>query len=175
MEKERTTNLGERIQKYLLADQEGRRDLCSVYKDRTLMKEVIAYLAEPYRGKADYVAAPESVGFILGSMMAEALDVGFIAIRNGSVSVLHEADAIRASYIDHRDRVRSLQIRNDSAFADCRILLVDDWVETAATIQACMTLVEEMPASTIGIAAIGVSANPATDQMVESGFIRHIL
>lgn len=153
----------------------GKRDLCPIYKNKSELDALIAYLIEPYRGKVDYVAAPEALGFILGSMIADALDVGFIPIRNGSVSYLEEEDAINASYIDHRDAVRSLHLRKSNFPEDSNILLVDDWVATAATMQACVTIIEEAKGHLVGIAAIGADYNAATAKMIDSGLLRSIL
>ena len=166
---EKKEALALRIAACIRKDSEGKRDVCPVYHDRQLMEEAVQALAEPFRGKVDYVAAPEALGFILGSMLAAELEVGFIPLRNGTISVLNEQDAIRASYIDHRDRVRSLQARKSSFPEGSRILLADDWVETAATMQACKTIVEEADCIVAGITSLGCNVNPGTDSMIQKG------
>ncbi len=155
-------------------DAHGHRDICSIYSDRKLMKEIAEYLAEPFRGEVDYVAAPESLGFILGSMLADELGVGFVPIRNGSYYPLESEECVRASYIDHRNKPRMLQIRKNEMLENSRILLVDDWIETAATMYACTTLVEDIPAVVKGIAAIGAKKDRA-GVFKEKGCLRAVV
>lgn len=152
-----------------------KRDLCPLYKDAAQMNQLVSYLAEPFRGKIDYVAAPESIGFILGSMIARELGVGFIPIRNASLSYLEDNDKIYAKYIDHNDRVKTLHVRKSNFPGKSRILLVDDWIDTAATMQTCTTIVEEADGKVCGIAAIGVVVSDATREKIASGYIHSLI
>lgn len=150
-----------------LRDSMNRRDICTIYRDKELMDAIAKEIASHYDTKIDYVAAPESLGFILGTRISVELGVGFIPIRNGEVGVLAPEDSIRSSYIDHRDKVRSLQVRKTNLPKESNILLVDDWVETAATLHACNVILEEAGANLVGVAAVGCDLNPITDKMLE--------
>ncbi len=170
---EKCLKLAGELEGFLFENQ--KRDLCPVYKNTELVDRLLKWLAEPFRGKADYVASPESVGFILGSMLARELGVGFIPIRNAGISYLEDGDKIVASYIDHHDNVKTLQARKSNFPADSRILLVDDWVDTAATMQTCMTIVEEGGSTVCGIASIGARVTEATRDILESDFLHCVL
>jgi adenine phosphoribosyltransferase len=146
----------------------SRRDFRPVYANPDAMAAVIDALSEPYRGKADLVAAPESLGFILGSAIARELGVGFVAIRSGSHEKLLPESMLSASYIDHRDMPRSLAVSRALIPRQSRVLLVDDFVETAATMQACVAIMEEADAKVIGIAALGANVSARTLGRVES-------
>lgn len=163
------------IAEHMRTDGSGKRDLCPIYRDRGAMDEIIAYLTAPYRGIVDYVAAPESLGFILGGMVSSSMGIGFIPIRNGSISSLEDHDAIRASYIDHRDCARSLHLRKSNFPEGSNILLVDDWVGTAATVQACATIIEETQGHLAGIIALGADYNAATQNMIDEGKLRSVI
>lgn len=167
----------QKLQDFVLSyiNRKGKRDLCPLYKHAGQMDKLITYLAEPFRGKADYVAAPESIGFILGSMIARELGIGFIPIRNASLSYLEDEDRIIAKYIDHNNRVKSLQVRKSNFPENSRILLVDDWIDTAATMQTCTTIVEEAEGTVCGIAAIGVVVSDATKQKIDTGYIHCLI
>ncbi len=167
----------EKLQEFVLSylKKGKKRDLCPIYKYPEWMKQIVACLADPFRGIADYVAAPESIGFILGSMIAGELGVGFIPIRNASLSYLEDDDRIVAKYIDHNDRVKSLQVRKSNFPPGSRILLADDWIDTAATMQACSTIVEEAEATVCGIVSIGAVASDYTKEKLESGYIHSLL
>jgi hypoxanthine phosphoribosyltransferase len=52
-----------------------------------------------------------------------------------------------------------------------RILLVDEWIDTAATIHTCKTIVEEGEGIAAGIATIGVNRNEKTAGMLDAGKI----
>ncbi len=170
---ERCLELARELEGYLFENR--KRDLCPVYKNTELVDRLVKQLAEPFRGKVDYVASPESIGFILGSMMARELGVGFIPIRNASYSYLEDGDKLIASYIDHHDNVKTLQARKSNFPEGKQILLVDDWVDTAATMQTCMTIVEEGGSTVCGIASIGARVTEATRDILESGFLHCIL
>lgn len=166
------------IRANLQKDHTGRRDLISIYKDRENLKEIVSYLADAFKNletPVDYVASPESLGFILGSMVADELGVGFIPIRNTSVYPVSDEDVIRASYIDHRDRSRALQVRKGSIPKKSRILLVDDWVETAVTMLACVTIVEESDSTVVGIAALGTGSHKLVKGLIEERKVVSIL
>lgn len=146
-----------------------KRDLSPLYADRELMNRILSEITASFAGLVDYVASPESLGFILGSMAAERLGIGFVPIRNKDLYGLNPADAISAPYIDHRDEPRALQIRTGMIPKGSRVLLVDDWVETAATIHACTAIIEDSEARVSGIAAIGATCNEKTDNLLKTG------
>ncbi|MBQ9156296.1 MAG: hypothetical protein IJ137_05905 [Eubacterium sp.] len=149
-----------------------KRDLSPLYADRELMEQILEEITASYAGQVDYVASPESLGFILGSMAAARLKVGFIPIRNRNLYGLSPTDAISAPYIDHRDEPRALQIRTGMIPKNSRVLLVDDWVETAATIHACAAIVEDSEAKVAGIASIGATRNEKTSHLLQSGQLK---
>jgi len=58
------------------------RDVTTLFKDREGMKKVIEIFYDRYKDKKiDLVAGIEARGFILGGVLAEKLDCGFIPIR----------------------------------------------------------------------------------------------
>ena len=52
-------------------------------------------------------------------------------------------EQVTASYINHRDKVTSLITERKILPAGSRVLLADDWMSTAATMQACTNLIED--------------------------------
>lgn len=162
------SNLQKQIIEKIQRTNARKRDLGLLYGDRELMEQIIDEITAPYAGKVDYVASPESLGFILGSMAASRLGVGFIPIRNKDLYALNPEEALSAPYIDHRNCPRALQVRNGVIRSGSRILLVDDWVETAATIHACEAIVEDADAKVAGMASIGASYNEKTKGMLET-------
>ncbi|MGI6118014.1 MAG: phosphoribosyltransferase family protein [Bilifractor sp.] len=166
--------LEEIIQKNIPGKDSSFRDFRPIYADPAVMSEIVAFLAGPFSGKVDLVASPESLGFILGSMAARELGVGFAAIRSGDHFRTVTDDLLSASYIDHRDMPRSLMISRPVLPPGSRVLLADDYVETAATITACIALIEEADAELTGIISLGADYNSASKNMIDSGRLRTI-
>ncbi len=153
----------------------SKRFIGTIYQDMEYMDSILDYLAEPFRGKVDAVAAPAVAGYVLGAMLARELKVPFVPImRCDDSEEIHGEEYLRASYLDHRDSVRSLKIRKDAFRPEAKVLLVDNWIETAATITACQTLLEEAEAAAAGITAFGLDRNLATDKLMESGLV-HVI
>ncbi len=163
------------VKENIMVDRNGKRDLCPIYSKSEKLQEIINYLAEPFRGNVDYVASPESLGFILGSMLADELKVGFIPIRNAFISPLPDDDVVRAAYVDHNNNARSLQIRKSNLPENSHILLVDDWIGTAATMQTSMTIMEEAECIVEGIVSIGAEYNDATKRIIDEGILRSVI
>lgn len=170
-----TEKLSRLIQQHVEKDS-SKRFIGSIYQDMECMNGVIDYIAEPFRGKVDAIASPATAGYILGSMMARELNVPFVPIfKGGNADEDQSEDYIRSSYIDHRNSVRSMRIRKDSLKPGQKILLVDNWIETAATISTCLTLLDEAETEVAGIAAFGIDYNDATARLIETGKVRVIV
>ena len=150
----------------------SKRDLLPLYADGEAMGALIKYLAEPYRGKVDYVCAPEPLGFIVGGMLAGELGVGFVAIRRNQQFWIDPEEQVNASYINHRDQVTTLITERKILPAGSRDLLADDWIETAATIQACANVIEDTGCKMAGIAAVGADYQSGAKSMIDSGSVR---
>lgn len=163
------------IRKNIPGGDSSKRDFLPIYADGEVFGAIVRYLAEPYRGKVDYVVSPESLGFILGSVLARELGVGFVALRKNKRVPKGAENLLIASYIDHRDHVKSLWVRDGMIPEQSRVLLADDYVETAATVQACTTLIEESGASIEGIASLGADYHSAARSMIDAGLIRCVL
>ena len=152
----------------------GKRDLLPLYADGEAMKKLVAYLAEPFRGKVDCVCSPESLGFILGSMLAYELGVGLVVIRRNRQFMVDPEEQVTASYIDHRDQVTTLITERCLLPAGSRVLLADDWMSTAATVQACSNMIEDTGCKVAGIAAVGVNYRSAAKDMIDAGNVRYV-
>ena len=86
----------------------AKRDLLPLYANSEAVDVLIKYLAEPFRGKVDYVCSPEPLGFIVGSMLVRELGVGLVVIRRNQQFWIDPEEQVTASYINHRDKVTVL-------------------------------------------------------------------
>lgn len=129
------------------------RDITPLLQDardfRLLMDAFVhRYMAPEYR--PDVVAGLDARGFILGSVLAYALGVGFVPIRKKgklpftTVTETYELEYGSATVELHADAVKPGQ----------RVLLIDDLVATGGTMMAGWRLLERLGAVVIEGAAI---------------------
>jgi len=107
----------------------------------------------------DIVAGIDALGFILGTAVAQKLDVGFLAVRKGGKLPV-EAD--RMEFRDYSGLNKQLEIRRDILLPEQRVLVVDEWIETGAQVSATIALVEGQGARIAGIATINIDRNENT-------------
>jgi adenine phosphoribosyltransferase len=123
------------------------QDITPVLADASLLAEVTAELAAPWRGAAiTHVAGVESRGFILAAPVAVALGAGFIPIRKpGKLPSRTVAREYVLEYGSGR-----LEVHEDACGAGSRVLLVDDVLATGGTARAACELVESLGATVVG-------------------------
>ena len=79
-----------------------------------------------------------------------------------------------ASYINHRDKVTVLVTEKKLLPAGSRVLLADDWMSTAATMQACATVIEEAGCKVAGFAAVGADDRSSVRNIIDAGSVRFV-
>jgi len=126
-----------------------------IFKDiTTLLKNpegLIAAVEELYNYAKDKkiakVAGIESRGFIMGGMLAQRLNAGFIPIRKpGKLPAEKLAESYSLEY-----GTDSIEIHKDAVQPGDRILLHDDLLATGGTMQAACNLIEKLGGEVIQI------------------------
>ena len=166
--------LKNRILEVLPKDSIGRNDLFPVFKDAGLFADIIQYLSAPYAGKIDYVAAPEAIGWIMGSAMAKELNVGFVPLRKIDKLPYPKDVLVSQSYFDDSDTSKALEAKQGYVNAGDRILIVDEWVETGISMRCCMNLLQKLGCTVVGLATIGIDYRKETKDWIDNGFITFI-
>ena len=93
------------------------------------------------------VAGIESRGFIMGGMLAQRLNAGFIPIRKpGKLPAEKLAESYSLEY-----GTDSIEIHKDAVQPGDRILLHDDLLATGGTMQAACNLIEKLGGEVIQI------------------------
>jgi adenine phosphoribosyltransferase len=134
----------------------GKLDMLAIYQDTNLLRRIVCELAKPFYGKVDYVVSPEATGWILGIMMANELGVKFMGIRKGGNSPYKKERLISQTYVDYSKTQKELELRYDALPKQSKILLVDCWIETGATISACLSLINRVGCIPYGIATLNI-------------------
>ena len=144
----------------------GRRnDVTPLFADAAAFSELVADLAAPFEtSDINLVAGIDALGFILGTALAIHLGKGFIPIRKGGKLPV---PADRLEFIDYTGQQKSLELRAGILQPGSKILLVDEWIETGAQIQAAAGLIEHQGGIVTGIAAINIDSNGKTLPILE--------
>jgi adenine phosphoribosyltransferase len=98
----------------------------------------------------------DALGFILGTAIALKMDKDFIPLRKGGKL---PCDVDTADFVDYTGDRKSLEIRKGTIETGTRVLLVDEWVETGAQIEASIKLIEKQGGIIAGIASINIDDN----------------
>ena len=161
--------LQQRIIELLPQGSIGRYDLLPVLADKELSREIARKLAEPYRGRAEMVVAPEALGWLLGEKVAAELDIPLLPLRKGEKLPYASEELYRVAFMDYSGHRKSLETAKNAPLNGKRVLIVDEWVETGAQIKAVMALLEKFDCSVTGIATIGADINERTQTWVDQG------
>ncbi|CAL8362342.1 unnamed protein product [Merluccius merluccius] len=123
-------------------------DPSGLYCNSQGLADCVKDLLGPFQNDTvDLVAGIDAMGFILGASVATALGKGFLAIRKAG----HLCIATQSQhYTDYSGREKHMEVRLDV------LRPVDQWIETGGTMKAAITLVEELGAIVVGVAAIAI-------------------
>jgi adenine phosphoribosyltransferase len=127
---------------------------------RALVEDLVAPWATLAAGeRVDTVVGTDALGFVVGTAVALRLGVGFVPVRKGGkLPVKHE----RVTFRDYSGVEKTFELRADPWPRGTRVLLVDEWIETGATAQAAVELIERAGGVVSGIVAIAFRKNERT-------------
>lgn len=117
------------------------RDVTTLLKDREAMNKAMDIFYKRYKDEGiDLIAGIESRGFILGGMLADRLDCGFVPIRKkGKLPGEKLSEEYTLEY-----GTDVVEIHKDAIRKGQRILLVDDLIATSGTMAASCQLIEKL-------------------------------
>ncbi len=127
------------------------RDITPLLQDRAGLALAAELMVNPFRhAEIDVVVGAESRGFIFGTLLARALNAGFVPIRKpGKLPSQTHAREYALEY-----GTDTLEIHVDAIRAGQRVLLVDDLIATGGTLQASLGLIEELGGEVAGISVL---------------------
>lgn len=149
-------------------DTVGRYDVTPLFADRETFAELRADLtADVAFEDVTHIVGIDALGFVLGGAIATERDVGFVPVRKGGKLPYPEAELLRRAVTDYSGTSKVLELHPDRLGEDDSVLVVDEWVETGAQMQAATGLVEAAGATVAAIAAIRVPENEGTAPLFE--------
>jgi adenine phosphoribosyltransferase len=127
------------------------RDITPLLRDRAGLALAAELMVNPFRNdNIDIVVGAESRGFIFGTLLARALNAGFVPIRKpGKLP----ADTKACDY-DLEYGSDTLEIHSDAIQPGQRVLLVDDLIATGGTMLASKQLVDSLSGELAGITVL---------------------
>jgi adenine phosphoribosyltransferase len=127
------------------------RDITPLLSDPKVFRVLIDQFVHRYFGMgATAIAGLDARGFIIGSVVAYELNIGFIPIRKkGKLPYQTVAEEYELEYGS-----ATVEIHADAAKAGDRIVLIDDLIATGGTMMAGKKLLERLGATVIEGAAI---------------------
>jgi adenine phosphoribosyltransferase len=124
------------------------RDITTLLKDPDAFRDALAEMKKYCSGKKiDVIVGIESRGFIIGSVLAHELGVGFIPVRKpGKLP----ADTIKEEYSLEYGK-DAIEIHKDAVAPGQNVLIVDDLLATGGTVAAAARLVERLGGKITGL------------------------
>jgi len=145
------------------------RDITPLLQDHAVFRVMVEAFVERYRHpdlRPDVVAGLDARGFILGSVVAYALEVGFVPIRKkGKLPFTTVAETYELEYGS-----ATVELHTDAVQPGQRVLLIDDLIATGGTMMAGRKLLEKLGAAVMeGAAIVNLPELGGAQRLQESG------
>ncbi|MBP5679065.1 MAG: adenine phosphoribosyltransferase [Bacilli bacterium] len=126
-------------------------DITPLFLQKETLKEMQdLFKKEIKKQEVDYIVGPEARGFLLGSMLATALGVGFIPVRKKG-KLPPTTVAATANYTkEYGDDVLELPKLVKGSYKNKKFYLVDDIYATGNTMTAIKNCIEEQGGKVVG-------------------------
>lgn len=123
-------------------------DISGWWRNPLIIKRIGAGLADLHApARPTVVAAPQSRGTLIGTLVAQHLGIGLVEIRkNHAQSADSDQVLRRTTPPDYRDRHLQLGFRRHLLSAGERVLFVDDWIDTGGQAEAARGLIADAEA-----------------------------
>lgn len=127
------------------------RDITPVLQDPQSFRVLVDLFVYRYmRQRLDLVAGVDARGFILGSVLAYELNLGFVPVRKKGKLPYH---TLTEEYTLEYGNA-TVEMHSDSVKPGQRVLLIDDLVATGGTMLAAAKLLQRLGANVVEAAAI---------------------
>ncbi len=132
------------------------RDITPLLQNPKTFRMLIDLFIHRYMGESiDFIAGLDARGFILGSVVAYELNLGFIPIRKkGKLPYETVTEEYELEY-----GISSIEMHTDACKPGDRVILMDDIVATGGTMIAGLNLLRRLGADIVECAAIIELAN----------------
>jgi len=148
----------------------GRYDVTPIFADAAAFTSLIDDFIELSQGMdVDAIAGIDALGFILAAALAARLKLPMVPIRKGGKLPV-EVD--EEHFVDYTGKQKTLELRKDACAGIRCVLLVDEWIETGAQVEAAIALLERQKAQVTGVLAINIDDHPRVRALRERYVLR---
>lgn len=127
------------------------KDITPIFLNPELVRRCAQALADPYRGKGiTKVFGIESRGFLLGTLLAQELNAGFVIVRKKGKLPAH---TLEVTY-DLEYGSATIEVHRDAITPADNVLIHDDLLATGGTAAAAAHLVRMQGATVAGFSFI---------------------
>lgn len=125
------------------------RDMTPLLQDKAALKYALDQITDFARSvHADIIAGPEARGFIFGTPVAYALNIGFVPVRKPNKL---PRETIEYAYnLEYGQNV--LCMHADAIKKGQKVVIIDDLLATGGTVEAAIKLVEKLGGEVVGCA-----------------------
>lgn len=125
------------------------RDVTPLLANKEAYKESIRLISDFAKDKnVDIVVGPEARGFLFGCPVATELGCGFVPVRKPGKLPREVVSKKYELEYGHNE----IQMHSDSIQPGQNVLIVDDLLATGGTVEAVVSLIEQMGGNIVGIA-----------------------
>jgi len=151
------------------------RDITPLLQNPKVFRVLIDAFVDRYKAapiRPEVVAGLDARGFILGSVVAYELNIGFVPIRKkGKLPFTTVAETYELEYGN-----ATVELHTDAVKAGQRVLLIDDLIATGGTMMAGKKLIEKLGAEVIeGAAIVDLPELGGSSRLRQSGLHLHTL
>ena len=148
--------------KSLIRPGRGAADIAPLLADATAFRALVEALSAPFiAAEVAKVACVEGRGFLLGAPVAFHLSAGIAMLRFAG-RLKTRQPVFASDFVDYAGTHKRLEIAADAIVAGQRVLLVDDWTETGATLRAAIGLIERCGGVVVGVSVLMDDTAPPT-------------
>ena len=120
-------------------------DITPLFLQKETLKEINDLFKKELKDKEiDYIVGPEARGFLIGSMLATDLNVGFIPVRKKGKLPPTTVEVMVNYEKEYGDDVLELPKLVDGSYKNKNFYIVDDIYATGNTMRAIHASIEEM-------------------------------
>jgi adenine phosphoribosyltransferase len=123
------------------------RDITPLLQDGEAFKEAINQMTVHAKNcGAEVIVGPESRGFIFGTPISYALNIGFVPVRKpGKLP----RETVSKKY-DLEYGSNELHIHADAIKPGTKVMIVDDLLATGGTVKAAISMIEQLGGEVVG-------------------------
>ncbi len=135
-------------------DEKGKskKDITPIFENGEVFAYTIKEMSKIVKHmKPELIVSPESKGFILGAGVATKLGLGIVPVRNPKNL---SREFVKGSYTSEHGDSKELACHTNSISKGCRVVIVDDKLQSGNTTYTTAKLVERLGGVVVGIVCL---------------------